>query len=45
MYAMYVNKLDGKIPLAFYDAKAAEWKREQEKVMESIKSHLNANHA
>ncbi len=41
---MYIDKLDGKISTAFFDAKSQEWRREQEKLLETIRSHQNANY-
>ncbi len=43
--AMYIDKLDGKISSDFFDTKSTEWKREQEKLTETIKSHQTANYA
>jgi site-specific DNA recombinase len=34
--AMYVDKLDGKIPQAFYEEKAGEWRREQARLNAKI---------
>lgn len=41
---MYIDKLDGKISSAFFDAKSQEWRKEQEKLLETIRSHQNANY-
>lgn len=41
---MYIDKLDGNISSAFYDTKSQEWRKEQEKLLEHIRSHQNANY-
>ena len=41
--AMYVDKLDGRIDTDFFDRKAAEWRTEQEKCLELIRGHQDAN--
>jgi site-specific DNA recombinase len=41
--AMYVDKLDGRIDTDFFDRKAAEWRREQQKCLELIREHQDAN--
>ena len=41
--AMYVDKLDGRIDTDFFDRKAAEWRTEQQKCLELIRGHQDAN--
>ncbi len=41
---MYIDKLDGKISSEFFDTKSAEWKSEQEEILEQIQKHQQANH-
>ncbi len=41
--AMYVDKLDGRIDLAFFDRKACEWRKEQALLLRSIEEHQAAN--
>ncbi len=41
--AMYVDKLDGKINIDFYDRKATEWRYEQDRLLRSIEDHQNGN--
>jgi site-specific DNA recombinase len=41
--AMYIDKLDGRISVAFFDRKAAEWRAEQERVAGAIQDHQQAN--
>ena len=40
---MYVDKLDGRIDTDFFDRKAAEWRSEQQKCLELIRGHQDAN--
>ena len=40
---MYIDKLDGRIDTDSFDRKAAEWRGEQEKCLEMIREHQNAN--
>ena len=40
---MYPDKLDGKIDAAFFDRKAADWRNEQDRILESIEEHQTAN--
>jgi site-specific DNA recombinase len=40
---MYVDKLDGRIDVAFFDRKASEWRREQDRLLGSINEHRAAN--
>ena len=42
--AMYEDKLDGRISQDFFDRKSQEWKKELERILESIHAHQNANH-
>jgi len=39
----YIDKLDGRIDTDFFDRKAAEWRREQDKCLELIHGHQDAN--
>jgi site-specific DNA recombinase len=41
--AMYVDKLDGRVSVAFFDRRAAEWRAEQERIQEGIQQHQQAN--
>jgi site-specific DNA recombinase len=41
--AMYLDKLDGKIPSEYYGRKQSEWRREVEKIESTIIKHINAN--
>jgi hypothetical protein len=41
--AMYVDRLDGRIDTDFFDRKAAEWRGEQQKCLELIRGHQDAN--
>ena len=41
--AMYVDKLDGRIDVAFFDQKSCEWRREQDLLLCSIEEHQAAN--
>ena len=41
--AMYIDKLDGRIDADFFDRKAAEWRNEQQKCLELIHEHQDAN--
>jgi site-specific DNA recombinase len=41
--AMYVDKLDGRIEVAFFDRKASEWRSEQDRLLLSIEEHQAAN--
>lgn len=40
---MYVDKLDGRIDARFFDQKQAEWRDEQNRLMDSIAEHQQAN--
>lgn len=40
---MYVDKLDGRIDAAFFDQKQSEWRDEQNRLMDSIAEHQQAN--
>ncbi|HDY90150.1 MAG TPA: recombinase family protein [bacterium] len=40
---IYIDKLDGNISEEFYKDKVNEWKEEQEKILEQLKNHQNAN--
>ena len=41
--AMYIDKLDGRIDTEFFDQKAAEWRGEQQKCLDLIRDHQDAN--
>ncbi len=41
--AMYIDKLDGNIAQGFYDQKSMEWRTEQDKILDKIEKHKNAN--
>ncbi len=41
--AMYLDKLDGRIDVAFFDAKRSEWRDEQDRITEAIGDHQRAN--
>ena len=41
--AMYIDKLDCRIDTDFFDRKAAEWRGEQQKCLELIREHQDAN--
>ncbi len=40
---MYVDKLDGKISASFYERNASAWRSEQERLLEAIQQHQQAN--
>jgi site-specific DNA recombinase len=40
---MYLDKLDGRIDAAFFDRKATEWRREQDRALQAIEEHQAAN--
>ena len=40
---MYLDKLDGRISASFFDAKAAEFRAEQSRIMRDIEAHQTAN--
>ena len=40
---MYVDKLDGRIDVAFFDTKAAEWRREQDDIQDTIHKYQTAS--
>ena len=40
---MYVDKLDGRIDADFFDRMAAEWRGEQQKCLQLIREHQDAN--
>ena len=39
----YEDKLDGRIDAAFFDRKAGEWRAEQDRLLQSIAGHQQAN--
>ena len=41
--AIYIDKLDGRIDTEFFDQKAAEWRGEQQKCLDLICGHQDAN--
>jgi site-specific DNA recombinase len=41
--AMYLDKLDARIDVVFYDRKSSEWRREQDRLLRSIEEHQAAN--
>lgn len=41
--AMYLDKLDGRIDVAFFDSKSAEWRAEQDRLLRDVETHQNAN--
>jgi site-specific DNA recombinase len=41
--AMYIDKLDGRIDVGFFDRKAGEWRGEQWRILEAIEAHQTAN--
>ena len=42
---MYIDKLDGRVTVDFFDRKSAEWREEQAEVRRSLKRHEAANHS
>ena len=40
---MYVDKLDGRIDVTFFDRKASEWRAEQHRIRQTIQTHQTAN--
>ena len=40
---MYIDKLDGRISIDFYDRKACEWRDEQSRILNDLERHQNAN--
>ena len=41
--AMYEDRLDGRVDLAFFDRKSREWRDEQSRILREIESHQDAN--
>jgi site-specific DNA recombinase len=41
--AMYLDKLDGRIDGDFFDARSAEWRSEQDRLLRDVGSHQTAN--
>jgi site-specific DNA recombinase len=41
--AMYVDKLDAKVPQEFFDRKNSDWRAEQAEILWKIEKHQNAN--
>jgi len=42
---MYIDKLDGMVPMEFYDRKTNEWRGEQMAVRRELERHEQANHS
>jgi hypothetical protein len=42
-HAMYVDKLDGKVDVAFFDRMSAEWRAEQDRCLREIERHQAAD--
>ena len=42
--SMYIDKLEGRIDVEFFDRKAAEWRLEQESINRSIEKHQAADY-
>ncbi|MBI3073642.1 MAG: recombinase family protein [Deltaproteobacteria bacterium] len=40
---MYIDKLDGRVTLEFFDRKASEWRLEQDNLLRTIANHQSAN--
>ena len=38
-----MDKLDGRVDQSFYDAKAKEWRGEQDRILDDIRRHQEAN--
>lgn len=45
IYAMYLDKLDGKVDRSFYEQMSEQWRVEQHRCLEAIASHNTADHA
>ena len=43
--SMYVDKLDGRVDIVFFDRKAAEWRAEKGRLLHAIEEHQTANQA
>lgn len=43
--ALYVDKLDGAVPLQVYETRYTEWKAELDQIERQLESHLSATHA
>jgi site-specific DNA recombinase len=41
--AMYEDRLDGRVDLAFFDRKSREWRDEQSRILREIEGHQTAN--
>ena len=41
--SMYVDKLDGVVDADFFQRKSAEWRSEQDRILQSIEEHHSAN--
>ena len=41
--AMYVDKLDGYVPVGFFDRKSVDWRAQQAEILRKIEQHQNAN--
>jgi site-specific DNA recombinase len=42
-YAMYVDKLDGKVDGAFFERVSGEWRAEQDRCLREIERHQTAD--
>jgi site-specific DNA recombinase len=40
---MYEDKLDGRIDIAFFERKSAEWRAEQDRLLRNVREHHGAN--
>ena len=40
---MYIDKLDGRVSVTFFDQKSAEWREEQAEILRNIERHQHAN--
>jgi site-specific DNA recombinase len=43
IYAMYVDKLDGRVDTAFFERMSAEWRAEQDRCLREIERHQSAD--
>ena len=43
IHAMYVDKLDGRIDAEFFDRMSAEWRAEQDRCLQDIERHSDAD--
>jgi site-specific DNA recombinase len=40
---MYIDKLDGRVTVEFFDQKSEEWRQEQQAILHNLDQHQNAN--